>query len=248
MSDISIIGGADGPTEIYLNWIPGGSIRLGGIAEKYFWDDNGTVILILIAMCLAAYCIGCISPSTIIARAKGIDIKREGSGNAGTTNALRVLGKKAAVITLAVDILKGVVSVLLGWFAAGQIGAILCVLFVMLGHIWPVFLRFKGGKGIATSFGALIALDPVIALIEIVIVAIVTLVSKRMSAGSIAGLILLPVVAFVRMPGFLWVSVIMAVIMLIKHRANIQRLINGSEPKLSFLDKKSKSMDNIPKE
>ena len=95
---------------------------------------------------IIAYFIGNISPSTIQARIHGIDIKKEGSGNAGTTNALRVLGKKAAIITLVVDILKGVVSVLLGWFLAGQLGAICCALMVMIGHVWPVIYKGKIGR------------------------------------------------------------------------------------------------------
>ena len=196
---------------------------------------------ILIIVCLIAYCIGCISPSTLLAKARGIDIKKEGSGNAGTTNALRVMGRKAAIITLVIDIAKGVVAVSIGWLMVGQAGAIASVICVMLGHVWPVFLKFRGGKGIATSFGALLALDPVIALIELGIVAVVTLISKRMSAGSIAGLVLLPVVAFVRMPEFFWVSIAMAAIMIIKHRANIVRLIHGEEPKLGFLDRSNKN-------
>lgn len=193
---------------------------------------------------LIAYFIGCISPSTILAKAQGIDIKKEGSGNAGTTNALRVMGKKAAVITLIIDVAKGAAAVGIGWLMAGEMGAMGCVLCVMLGHIWPIVYRFKGGKGIATSFGALLALDPVIALIELAIVALATLISKRMSVGSIAGLILLPAVAFFRMPQFIWISVIMAVIMLIKHRANIVRLIHGEEPILSIFDKKAKQEED----
>lgn len=196
--------------------------------------------IMLAAALVVAYFIGNISPSTLLAKAKGIDIKKEGSGNAGTTNALRVMGKKAAIITLVIDILKGVVAVAIGWLTADQTGAMLCVLFVMLGHVWPILLKFKGGKGIATSFGALLALDPVIALIELGIVALVTLISKRMSVGSIGGLALLPVVAYFRMPGFVWISIIMAAIMIFKHRANIVRLAHGEEPKLSFLDKGAK--------
>ncbi len=193
----------------------------------------------LVAACVIAYLIGNISPSTLLARAHGIDIKKEGSGNAGTTNALRVLGKKAAVITLVIDILKGVVSVFVGLLLAGHTGAMYCVLFVMLGHVWPVLLKFRGGKGIATSFGALLALDPLLALIELGIVAVVTLITKRMSAGSIAGLILLPVVCIFRQPDFVYIAIIIAIIMLFKHRANMIRIIHGEEPKLSILDKKS---------
>ena len=128
----------------------------------------------LVIAFLIAYFIGNISPSTIMARAKGIDIKKEGSGNAGTTNALRVMGKKAGAITLVVDIIKGVAAVLIGLALAGQMGAYGCALPVMLGHIWPILLRFKGGKGIATSFGALLAINPLLALLELLIVAVET--------------------------------------------------------------------------
>ncbi len=191
----------------------------------------------LVIAFLAAYFIGNISPSTIIARANGIDIKKEGSGNAGTTNALRVLGKKAAVITLVIDILKGVAAVLLGWFLAGPTGAMGCALCVMLGHIWPIIYRFRGGKGIATSFGALLIINPLLAGLELVIVAIVTLISKRMSAGSIAGLVCLPFMCLWLEPEFTLVAAVISIIMLVKHRANIVRLIHGEEPILGIFDK-----------
>lgn len=189
---------------------------------------------------LIAYFIGNISPSTILARIHGIDIKKEGSGNAGTTNALRVLGKKAAVITLIIDIAKGAAAVLIGWLMAGFPGAGTATLCVMVGHVWPILLRFRGGKGAATSFGALLALDPLTALIVLLVVAVFTLISKRMSVGSIAGAILLPVIAFFRIPEFTVIAGIMGIIVLVKHRANIVRLIHGEEPKLGFLDKDKK--------
>lgn len=191
----------------------------------------------MVIACLIAYFIGNISPSTIIARAHGIDIKKEGSGNAGTTNALRVLGKKAAVITLVIDILKGVIAVLIGMILAGDIGAYVCALMVMLGHIWPMLFKFKGGKGIATSFGALIMINPLLALIELAIVAVVTLITKRMSAGSIAGLVCLPFVCIFLEKEFTLIACVIAIIMLIKHRQNIVRLIHGEEPKLGIFDK-----------
>ncbi len=201
--------------------------------------NDGSSVAMMVAACLIAYFIGNISPSTIIAKSQGVDIKKEGSGNAGTTNALRVLGKKAAVITLVIDILKGVAAVLIGGLLAGENGMMGAALFVMLGHIWPMIYKFKGGKGIATSFGALLAINPLLALVELAIVAIVTLISKRMSAGSIAGLVLLPVMCVFLEPRFVWIAVIISVIMLIKHRANIVRIIHGEEPKLGFLDKKA---------
>ena len=137
------------------------------------------------------------------------------------------------------SIFSGLRPAVVGLLLAGHTGAMYCVLFVMLGHVWPVLLKFRGGKGIATSFGALLALDPLLALIELGIVAVVTLITKRMSAGSIAGLILLPVVCIFRQPDFVYIAIIIAIIMLFKHRANMIRIIHGEEPKLSILDKKS---------
>ena len=95
------------------------------------------------------------------------DIHKEGSGNAGTTNALRVMGKKAGVITLVVDVLKGTIAVLIGFLLAGSAGEAWCVLAVFCGHVWPVFYKFKGGKGVATAFGALLGLNPLMALLTL---------------------------------------------------------------------------------
>ena len=121
---MGIIGGADGPTAIYLT--------------SLFFDGEvsmGKLCLVLGVVGLIAYFIGNISPSTIMAKRQGIDIKKEGSGNAGTTNALRVMGKKAGAITCVVDILKGVVAVLIGMLAASNPGAYVCALCVFLGHV-----------------------------------------------------------------------------------------------------------------
>lgn len=194
---------------------------------------NGIIIIVGIV----AYCIGNISPSTLMARAKGIDIKKEGSGNAGTTNALRVMGKKAGVITLVVDILKGTVAVLLGTLAGGQTGAMVCVICVIVGHIWPVFYKFKGGKGVATTFGALLGLNPVLALAVLGVVIIGVLISRRMSVGSELGALSFPVICYFLEPGFMYPGCILAVLILVKHRANIARLFRGEEPKLSIFSK-----------
>ena len=184
-----------------------------------------------------AYFIGNISPSTIMAKKQGIDIKSEGSGNAGTTNALRVMGKKAGAITCIVDILKGVVAVLIGSLAAGSVGASLCALCVFLGHVFPIVYKFKGGKGVATAFGAVLAVNPLLALISLGITAIVVFISKRMSLGSIVGAVAFAVLAIFLAPGFFPCAAVMAIIMLIKHRANIVRLIHGEEPVMSIFEK-----------
>lgn len=189
---------------------------------------------LLIAIIIVAYLIGNISPSTMLAKANGIDIKKEGSGNAGTTNALRVMGKKAGAITLLVDIMKGTAAVFLGEFAWGHDAAMLCVLAVFLGHVFPLFYKLKGGKGVATAFGALLGLNPLLALSALGIVIIGVLIFRRMSVGSILGAALFPVIAWFLEPDFVILGAIIAVIIIIKHRANIVRLCKGQEPKINF--------------
>ena len=198
-------------------------------------------VILLGVLGLVAYFIGNISPSTIMAKRQGLDIKKEGSGNAGTTNALRVMGKKAGAITCIVDILKGVVAVLIGLLIGGPAAAYLCALCVFLGHVWPIIYKFQGGKGVATAFGAVLAVNPLLALISLGIVAIVVFTSKRMSLGSIVGAIAFAVLAIFLEPGFFVFACVMAVIMLIKHRANIVRLIHGEEPIMSIFEKKDKT-------
>ena len=198
-------------------------------------------IILLGAAGLIAYFIGNISPSTIMAKRQGLDIKSEGSGNAGTTNALRVMGKKAGAITCIVDILKGVAAVVIGMCMASDPGAYLCALCVFLGHVWPIVYKFKGGKGVATAFGAVVTVNPLIGVIALAIVAIVVFTSKRMSAGSIAGAIVFPILALILEPGFLPPAIVMAIIILVKHRANISRLIHGEEPVMGIFNKKEKT-------
>ena len=190
-----------------------------------------TVLFVLFVV--AAYLLGSINPSIIQGRLKGIDIKKEGSGNAGTTNTLRVMGKKAALISLVGDILKGVVSVLLGSIA-GPLCACTCAVACFCGHVWPAYYHFKGGKGVATCFGVVLAVNWKIALICLAVVVVIVLITKMMSAGSIAGAASLPLVSMLLEPLFVPFAAVMTVIMIIKHRGNIERIVNGKESKLNF--------------
>lgn len=193
------------------------------------------VILLLIA-----YMLGNISPSTILAKAKGIDIKKSGSGNAGTTNALRVLGAKAAVITLVIDIGKGFLAVFLAGMFLNPMQVSFCALAVFLGHVWPLLLKFKGGKGVATAFGALLALNWQLALICLGIVVLVVLVTRMVSLGSVTAAIAFPFLAYFMEKEFLTAGICMALILIFKHRANIARILSGNESKLSFKKKENK--------
>ena len=188
----------------------------------------------IIVPVVIAYLLGNISPSIILGKIHGIDIKKEGSGNAGTTNALRVLGKKAALITLVIDIGKGVLAVIIGRLVGGAAVGYICALAVFCGHIWPCFYSFKGGKGVATAFGALLSVNWMLGLAALAVVAVGLALTQRMSVGSLLGAITFPVICWFLEPDFIWIGSVMALIVLIKHRANIGRLLRGEEPKMSF--------------
>ncbi|MCR5482629.1 MAG: glycerol-3-phosphate 1-O-acyltransferase PlsY [Clostridia bacterium] len=214
---------------------------------------TATTAALFVVTVLLSYFMGNISPAILLGRLHGVDIKSEGSGNAGTTNVLRVLGKKAAVATLVIDIGKGVAAVLfgklVGYYIFGFNGpylmAMFCGLAVFCGHIWPLAFNFKGGKGVATAFGVLVAFKPLLGLCELAIVIVVVLVTRKVSLGSIIGAISLPIVAYFAFPLYFFNKVYlcwalaMAVIVLAKHRTNMVRLIKGKESNISFGKNKS---------
>lgn len=194
-----------------------------------------------LGLAVVAYLIGSISPSILLAKSKGVDIKKEGSGNAGTTNTLRVLGPKAAVVTLIIDVCKGFLAVYLGAYLSSFAGAFvmnqttyLCAVAVVCGHIWPIFFRFKGGKGIATAFGAILAVNWMVALMCLAIVALGVLISRRMSVGSLLGGLALPFLCLYFEFDFLMGAFFLAVLVIHTHRANLVRLRNHTEPKINF--------------
>lgn len=195
---------------------------------------TGVPVWKIIVPVVIAYILGNVSPSIILGKLHGIDIKKEGSGNAGTTNALRVLGKKAALITLVIDVGKGILAVVIGRLTGGEAVGYLCALAVFCGHIWPCFYSFKGGKGVATAFGALLAVNWILGLAALAVVSAGLALTQRMSVGSLMGALLFPVICWFTEPDFIWIGSLMALIVLIKHRANIGRLIRGEEPKMSF--------------
>lgn len=183
---------------------------------------------------IIAYFLGNISPSILLGRARGVDIKKEGSGNAGTTNALRVLGKKAAVITLIIDIGKGFAAVQIGCLLSGAQAAMFCALAAFIGHIWPLLFRFKGGKGVAVAFGTILAINWQLALIALGIVALTVLITRMVSMGSVIAAVSFPIISYFLEKDFFWFGIVMALIMLYAHRSNIKRIIHGEEHKLSF--------------
>jgi glycerol-3-phosphate acyltransferase PlsY len=184
-----------------------------------------------------SYLIGNFSSAYVLGRRlKKTDVRKYGSGNAGATNALRVFGVKIGLIVFMLDILKGIIASAIGNKILGFDGIIIAGIFVVLGHDWPIFLKFKGGKGIATSLGVMLYVQFPIALICTLIGFLVIGITKYVSLGSMIATLLVPIfiVLFDRPFNFkLFIfTVILASIAVFKHRSNISRLMNGKESKL----------------
>lgn len=197
-------------------------------------------VIALIVTIIIAYLIGSINSSILISKAvSGKDIRESGSGNAGATNMLRTMGKKYAVITLILDILKGVVAVLiakLSVIGGGYDWSIYTAgLAVILGHCFPVFFGFKGGKGVATGFGVLLMWNWQTGLIVLVVALIIMAVTRYVSLGSVIAAVLFAVIEGIKLreniPALICVIVV-AVLLVWNHRANIVRLAKGEENKL----------------
>ncbi len=197
----------------------------------------------IICLTAIAYLIGNISPATMVGRMYGVDIKKVGSGNAGTTNVLRNLGLKAALFTLVIDVAKGFIAVKICSHHLGFLGAELAMVAVVIGHDYPILYKFKGGKGVATSFGAAWAVDWPSAFAALVIAAIAAGSSRKVSVGSIFAAVSYPILVFFYYPQFLPVSLVISALIIIRHRTNIKRLMNGEEGDISFEPVKDKVLD-----
>ncbi|MFQ5372127.1 acyl-phosphate glycerol 3-phosphate acyltransferase [Clostridioides difficile] len=193
-----------------------------------------------IIIAVVAYLLGNISTSYIVAkRIAGVDIRTQGSGNAGSTNVLRTLGKRAGAMTFLGDVLKGVTAVLISEFAARLVGidtllaGYLAVICVVAGHNWPAVLGFRGGKGVATSLGAMLAVNPVITLMCLAVFILVVAITKYVSLGSVVGIGCSPIfMIMVKNKAGLIVALFLTASVIYNHRANIKRLLNGTERKI----------------
>lgn len=203
-----------------------------------------------IVVTIIAYLIGSISSSVIISKKMaGFDVRKKGSGNAGTTNVLRSVGKKAAIITLICDVLKGVVAILVAYFVGlifkDKIDKALLLqlagLTVIIGHTFPIFFGFKGGKGIATALGVLLVTNWNIGLICLVFALVLMALTRIVSLGSIAAAVLFPILvmfmphtAYLVDGNYILFSILIAILVIFNHRANVKRLLEGEENKLDF--------------
>ena len=200
-------------------------------------------------LCVAAYLIGSIPTSVWIGKGfYGIDVREHGSGNAGTTNTIRVLGTKPGLIVFAIDLLKGFLAVCMAHFSSYECGTepfvnlqLLLGVFAVLGHIFPIYAHFKGGKGVATLLGIAVALSPLSALACFVVFVIVLLISKYVSLGSMLGGLTFPIMIIfvlkIHIVSLMVFAVAEAVLLIITHKKNIVRLIHHEENKFSFKKK-----------
>jgi glycerol-3-phosphate acyltransferase PlsY len=187
-----------------------------------------------IIVMIFSYLLGSIPSGYIVGALAGVDIRKAGSGNIGATNVARVIGKKRGLLTLIADIGKGFIPV----FVASQIGfshttvAFVAIL-AFLGHLYPVFLKFQGGKGVATALGALLALAPMATVILMVIFALVAVSSRLVSLSSIVAALAAPITlwSLSYSPPIIAMGVFFAVMIIVRHRDNIRRLVAGTEPR-----------------
>ena len=197
----------------------------------------------LFKIIVISYGIGCFSSAYLIGKLfKNIDIRVHGSGNAGATNAVRVLGKKMGVITFLFDFLKGIIAVLIGLRIGGYNGGLIAAVFVVIGHDYPVFLGFKGGKGISTTIGTIVVINFPLALTAVIIGVTTAIISKYVSLGSIIFLIMVPLLGLVFNSytgnnNLSLTYLILAIIGIIRHKDNIKRLLNKTENKMGGVRK-----------
>jgi acyl phosphate:glycerol-3-phosphate acyltransferase len=200
---------------------------------------------------LAAYLLGSIPTGFLVAKARGVDIRAAGSGNIGATNAMRVLGKPAGIAVLLMDALKG--------FAAAKWSCLLLLIishesdtsvenlqivagiFAVMGHNYTCWLKFKGGKGIATSAGVYLALAPLPLLIALAVFILTVVLTRYISVGSIAAAFALPAAVWIFTPHNLFLGIVttaLGAMAVYKHKSNIQRLVAGTENRLQFNQRK----------
>ncbi len=194
-------------------------------------------VLVAVALVIFGYLVGSVSPSVFLGKAlKDIDVREHGSGNAGTTNALRVLGTRLGIAVLFADILKGVIPVVLARYLSTPLVTVFVAFACVAGHNYSIFLRGRGGKGVATGAGAAIGMMPIPMAILVGVYLLLLGSTRIVSVASITCTILLPVMAVVfRQPlPYIVICCLMSVVVLWAHRSNFRRLWQRKEPLVTF--------------
>ncbi len=203
-----------------------------------FETDRGWIAGIALLMCaVVAYLLGSLNFAVILSRIfHHDDVRKYGSGNAGATNMVRTYGRKWGIITFICDGLKAAVAVLASMLLMGEGGAYIAALFAILGHIFPVYYKFRGGKGVAVAAISILCLNPLVFGVLVVVFVAIVYVSRYISLGSVICAFFYPMLlnAFNTDKGFIStiISVLIAVIVIVMHRSNIKRLMNRTENKI----------------
>ena len=203
------------------------------------------IVLKCLGVCLVGYFIGSVNTSIIVSKVLGTDIRQHGSGNAGLTNTLRVLGAKAGILVILGDVLKGIIACYLGKYLLGALydfsnaGMLFGGLGAILGHNFPIYFGFKGGKGILTTASIVAVIDIKIFLILFVVFLLAVIITRYISVGSIVCIVAFPFLVLLLENGverqftFAW-SVIVSILALVMHRKNLERLRECKESKFSI--------------
>lgn len=197
------------------------------------------MILKYVLCAVIGYLLGSISTGLLLARTAGHDIRNEGSKSTGATNALRVAGVKIGLLTFVLDCIKTVLAIVSGQLIGGQLCAMAAAFAVIIGHNWPVFFQFKGGKGIACSCAAMVVLFPLQGGISAAVCLIVIALTKRVSVGSLVLLVLFAILMCAMYPFWPYgvFAVVIALLGIFRHKENVKRLLNGTESELKFKKK-----------
>ncbi len=217
----------------------------------------GLVIVRAILVLFIGYLLGSLNTSIIVGRCYGIDIRKHGSGNAGMTNTLRTLGKIAAALVILGDILKGVIAYIIGNVIldatamggviesqlstvvgiGGMIGGVAAI----VGHNWPIYFGFKGGKGILTSFSVVMMMDWQLGLMLLALFLVIVIITRYVSLSSITACAVFPIAAYIKGNGIVFsiFAAFLALLAICRHSANIKRLLNGTESKIGAKKKEN---------
>lgn len=192
--------------------------------------------MLIALLIILAYVIGSIPSGLVVGKlAKGIDIREHGSGNLGATNAFRTLGVKAGSVVIAADILKGTLAAALPYLLHVPIHPLLAGVAAVIGHVFPVFAKFKGGKAVATSGGVLLFYAPLLFVTMVAVFFVFLFLTKFVSLSSmLTGIYTIIYCLFVKDPYLLIVVTLLTAFVIYRHRANIKRIINKTEPKIKW--------------
>ena len=217
------------------------------LLERYDIANTQTSLVLMLAgviLCMVIpYLLGSINPAIIVSRkVYHDDIRTHGSGNAGATNTLRTYGKKTAALIFCLDLLKAALAVGIGSILmTREMGGAIAGVFVILGHMFPIFYGFKGGKGVACMAMVVLILSPISFVILLALFVALVLMTRYVSLGSIMGAFFYPIIQFVFYPQHPWItlsSILTMFLVIFMHRENIKRLMAGKESKISFGSKK----------